>query len=125
MKKEYLIIFLIFSLQAQQYDDDRVVGNAVLKFDRETMKKIENRTDVRLKEMVAAYYRPHNDWFYAEVTQLPDDNFHGLANFVKDGPFNRNFAINFKSNARKLLTKEELLESAQQKKSEPDSCSAQ
>lgn len=124
MKRGHLILFLTFSLKAQQ-SDERLIGILVKKVDRETMKKINNPTDVQMQELVAAYSYEHKDWLYAQVIVAPGCNFAGLACFVKDGSSSNNFAVDFKENVRKFLTKEEIVKLEEQKKSESSGCSLQ
>ncbi len=108
MKKGYLLIFFMLCVHAQQHDE-RVVGALVTVKDRQTWKKIKNQSDIKEKEIVAAYSNFHKDWLYAEVTLIPgSQNSTGLASFAKDGEFYNNFAIDFTKNVKKLLAKDEV-----------------
>jgi hypothetical protein len=106
MKRGYVALLLFFSLHAQQHD--RVIGALVNKIDRESWQRITNPTDIAKQDLVAAYCFQHKEWLYAEVIIAPGNNFAGLASFVKDGLHYNFFALDFKKNARKLLTKDEI-----------------
>lgn len=112
MKGGYLGLLLFFSLSTQEHES-RQMGGVVSDCDRLVWKKIKKHHDIHEDELIAAYSDHYKEWLYAQVILAPRNNFSGLARFEKDGSPRNNFAINFKSYARKLATDEELNEAKQ------------